>query len=137
VDVRRSAREVYAHRGIRGPAEGNGAADGMWKATRSRRYPYAIKRDHPAVQALLDVVSEPALVEAVLVAIERSVPVPSSAAGEPATPTDVGEMVRAAHVLLRNLMSLGVERETAVERVARTEPFSQVPGIASQLRVDA
>lgn len=136
VDVRRSARDVYAHRGVRGPAAGNSPSGSMWKATRSRRYPYAIKRDHPAVQAVLDLSSDPAMVEAMLTAIERSAPVPPSAAREIPEPADVSELVLAARVLLGNLTALGLERELALERVAQTEPFNQIPGIALKLQTD-
>lgn len=133
LDVRRSARDVYAHRGIRGPGAGNGTQGGMWRATNSRRYPYAIKRDHPAVQAVLDISSDPSMVEAMLVAIERSIPVPSSVAREHPAPDEIDQLVLAARILFRNLLDLGLEHEAALERVSKTEPFDQIQGIAAQL----
>jgi hypothetical protein len=136
VDVRRSARDVYAHRGVRGPAAANGSPSGMWKATNSRRYPYAVKRDHPAVQAVLDMSSDPAMVEAMLMAIERSAPVSPSIAGERPDVGEVCELVLAARVLIGNLVALGLGRKAALERVAQTEPFNQVPGIVQQLELD-
>ncbi|MBG6080834.1 ATP-binding protein [Rubrivivax gelatinosus] len=135
VDVRRAAREVYAHRGIRGPA-GGGPAGGLWRSTASRRYPYAVKRDHPAVQAVLDMAGDPTLVEAMLVAIERSIPVPQSVAGAPQEPIESQEILLAANVLLRNLLILGLDHAAAVDRVANSEPFNQVPGIAVRLQVE-
>lgn len=136
LDVRRSARDVYAHRGVRGPAGTGEAAGSMWTATKSRRYPYAIKRDHPAVQSVLDVSSDPALIEAMLLAIERSAPVPPSSAREQPEAGEVSELLIAARVLLRNLVALGLERTAAIERVATTEPFNQAPDIAMQLQSD-
>ena len=136
LDVRRSARDVYAHRGARVPGDGNATTGGVWRATTSRRYPYAVKREHPAVQVVLDMSSEPALVEAMLVAIERSVPVPACVARELPDQAEADELVLAARVLMRNLIALGLERTAALERVAHTEPFNQVPEIASQLQND-
>jgi hypothetical protein len=136
LDVRRSAREVYSHRGARGPIDGGGLPGAMWKATNSRRYPYVVKRDHPAVQAVLDMSSNPSMVEAMLLAIERSVPVPAATAREVPEPTELDELVLAGRMLLGNLMALGLERAAAVDRIAQTEPFNQVPGIASRLKMD-
>lgn len=133
VDVRRAAREVYAHRGVRAPSPGGGPAGGLWKSTASRRYPFAIKRDHPAVQAVLDAAADPSMVDAMLLAIERSVPLPSAAPGGRAEPEEVDEIVLAANVLLRNLLALGLDRQTAINRVAGSEPFNQVAGIAERL----
>jgi hypothetical protein len=135
VDVRRAAREVYAHRGMRAPAIG-GPAGGLWKSTASRRYPYAVKRDHPAVQAVLDMAGDPSMVEAMLIAIERSAPVPQSAACALQEPDEAQEIVLAANVLLRNLLTLGLDYAAAVERVANSEPFNQVAGIADRLRIE-
>lgn len=133
VDVRRAAREVYAHRGVRPPAK-DGPAGGLWKSSASRRYPYAVKRDHPAVQAVLDAAGDPSLVEAMLVAIEHSVPLPQSIESMQPEPAEAGELVLAAGVLLRNLIALGLDVRAAIERVAASEPFNQVPGIAERLR---
>jgi Histidine kinase-, DNA gyrase B-, and HSP90-like ATPase len=134
VDVRRAAREVYAHRGVRAPSSGGGLVGGLWRSTASRRYPFAIKRDHPAVQAVLDAATDPSMVEAMLLAIERSAPLPSAALGSRAQPEETDEIVLAANVLLRNLLALGLDRSTAIERVAGSEPFNQVAGIAERLR---
>lgn len=134
-DVRRAAREVYAHRGVRAPTAG-GAAGGLWKSTTSRRYPYAIKRDHPAVQAVLDMAGEPSLVEAMLLAIERSVPLSQPTSAGVPEPTEAEELVLAAQALLRNLLTLGLDRSIAVERVASSEPFNQVAGMAQRLRME-
>jgi hypothetical protein len=136
VDVRRAAREVYAHRGMRVPSPGGGPAGGLWKSTASRRYPYAIKRDHPAVQAVLDAAEDPSIVNAMLLAIERSAPlslVPNSVRAET---EEVDEIVLAANVLLRNLLALGLDRTTAINRVAGSEPFNQVSGIAERLLLE-
>lgn len=134
-DVRRAAREVYAHRSTRAPA-GSGPSGGLWRSTNSRRYPYAVKRDHPAVQAVLDAASDPSLVEAMLLAIERSVPVPQLTAGARPEPAEAEEIVLAANALLRNLLTLGIDHEVALDRVATSEPFNQVPGIAARLRME-
>jgi hypothetical protein len=135
IDVRRAARDVYAHRGGRAPSAA-GSPSGLWRATDSRRYPLTVKRDHPAVQAVLDLAADPSLVEAMLVAIERSVPSLAGLAKEAPRVEEVDELVRAARTLLRNLESLGVDRAAAVERVAKSEPFDQVPGLAERLRND-
>jgi hypothetical protein len=37
---------------------------------------------------------------------------------------------------LRNLLALGLDRPTAIDRVARSEPFNQVTGIADRLRLE-
>lgn len=136
VDLRRAARDVYAHRGVRGPVERGGSAGGMWRATTSRRYPYAIKRDHPAVQAVLDLSSEPALVQAMLVAIERSMPMPPSTISETPKSEELDETVLAGRTLVGNLVALGLSRDAAVDQVAGTEPFNQVPGARSRLLSD-
>lgn len=131
-DVRRAARDVYAHRGVRGPG-GKGSTGGVWKATTSVRYPYSIKRDHPAVQAVLDTAADPSMVEAMLVSIERSVPAQSIATAKP-QPGEADEIVLAASVLLRNLLALGLDRQAAISRIASSEPFDHVPGIEERLR---
>lgn len=133
VDVRRAAREVYAHRGVR-VSKGSGSTGGLWKSTTSRRYPYAVKRDHPAVQAVLDTAADPSMVEAMLLAIERSVPVPQGVSIERAEPGESEELVLAANVLLRNLLALGLDLATAVNRVAASDPFDQIADIASRLQ---
>jgi len=134
-DVRRAAREVYAHRGVRVPS-GGGPAGGLWRATTSSRYPYAVKRDHAAVQAVLDMAADPSMVEAMLVAIERSVPLPQSAVAALPEAGEAEEIVLAAKVLLRNLLALGLDRPAAIARVASSEPFNQVKGIAERLRME-
>lgn len=136
IDVRRSARDVYAHRGVRGPTEnGNGGVSvGMWRATNSRRYPYAIKRDHPAVRAVTDISSDLALVEAMLLAIERSIPVSSSVSRESPAPEEIDQLVLAAKLLLQNLKDLGLDHAAAAVRVSNSEPFNQVPGIEAHLQ---
>lgn len=136
VDVRRSARDVYAHRNARG-ATPQSSAGGLWRAADSCRYPLRIKRDHPAVQAVLDVAADPSIVDAMLVAIERSVPSIPRVDTETSAAGDFDEMVSAARTLMRNLEVLGVDRASAIERVARTDPFDQVPGIAELLRQDS
>lgn len=133
VDVRRAARDVYAHRGVRAPVSG-GAAGGLWRSTSSARYPYAIKRDHPAVQAVLDTAANPSMVEAMLLSIERSAPLPTSAAAARPEPNETDEIVLAANILLRNLLALGLDRSAAISRVASSEPFNQVGGIEERLR---
>lgn len=137
LDVRRAARDVYAHRGVRGPNNSDGANGGMWKATTSRRYPYAVKRDHPAVQAVLDMSADPSTVEAMLLAIERSIPVSASIASEMPATDEVNELVLAGRTLLRNLISLGMDRASAAERIARTEPFNQIPEINIRLQAES
>lgn len=136
VDVRRAAREVYAHRGVRVPSPGGGPAGGLWKSTASLRYPYAIKRDHPAVQAVLDAAADPSMVDAMLLAIERSVPLSSAVTSVRSETEEVDEIVLAANVLLRNLLALGLDRPTAINRVAGSEPFNQVAGIAERLLLE-
>lgn len=136
VDVRRSARDVYAHRGSRGPTQPASGARSVWKATSSQRFPYSIKREHPAVQAVIDLCAEPAVVEAMLVAIEKSIPLGTSGAGEAATRHELDQLVLAARTLLRNLVALGVDMSEAVNRVAGTEPFSLVPDIASRVQAN-
>jgi hypothetical protein len=136
VDVRRSARDVFAHRGVRAADEGASNSGSMWRATRSRRYPYAIKRDHSTIQALIDSSSDPATAEAVLVAIERSVPVSVSIARETAEAGDLDEMTLAARALMLHLITLGVDRNEAAERVAQTEPFDQIAGLALRLAAE-
>lgn len=135
VDVRRSARDVYAHRGARGPIQQPNGTDGVWKASASRRFPYRIKREHPAVQAVLDLCADPSMVEAMLVAIEKSMPLPVPTALEATTDGELNELVLAARILMRNLLALGVEMPEAVQRVAGTEPFNQVPDIALRVQV--
>lgn len=135
VDVRRAARDVYAHRGVRVPA-GGGPTGGLWKSTTSRRYPYAVKRDHPAVQAVLDTSADPSMVEVMLVAIERSVPLPHSATAARPEPGEAEELVLAANVLLRNLIALGLERSNAIDRIATSEPFNQVAGLVERLSME-
>ena len=76
------------------------------------------------------------MVEAMLTAIERSIPVPQSAAGASQEPTEAQEIVLAANVLLRNLLTLGLDYAAAIERVANSEPFNQVAGIADLLRME-
>lgn len=134
LDVRLAARGVYAHRGSRGTVGASTTQGGIWTSTKSRRYPYAIKRDHPTVQSILDISSEPELVEAMLVAIEHSVPVPSAFMQEVAEESEVTDLVIAARVLMKNLVELGLDQSSAAQRVAGTEPFSQIPGIASILQ---
>lgn len=132
IDIRRSAREVFAHRGVR-PSVRSGAAPGrVWRATASRRYPYAVKRDHPLVQAVVDVSSDPAIIEALLLAIERAVPVGDGPSVR-ATESEVDEMMLAARALLRNLLALGMDPPTAITQVGSTEPFDQVPDIVRRL----
>lgn len=133
VDVRRAARDVLAHRATRTPADGVARSGSAWTSTSSRRYPYAIKRDHPCVQALLDSATDPSIVEAMLVAIERCAPVPTPVSTAAPEPREHDEVVLAAKVLLRNLLALGVDRVVALDRVANTEPFSHVSDILERL----
>ncbi|MCB1503610.1 MAG: ATP-binding protein [Anaerolineales bacterium] len=133
-DVRRSARDVFAHRGVRTGIQPDAMPGRLWRATASKRYPYAIKREHPLVQTAIDNSADPALTEALLLAIERTVPASISATPHRATEAEVDEMVLAARALMRNLVSLGVDPQAAVEQVARTEPFDQVPDIVQGLK---
>lgn len=134
MDVRRSAREIYAHRGSRGGVNQTGRREGLWMATRSQRFPYAIKRDHPLVQAALDTSGDPALLDAMLVAIEKSLP-GLNGTHAPMIELEVdNELVAAAATLYRNLVALGVDGPAALARVARTEPFSQITDLAAHLQ---
>jgi hypothetical protein len=135
-DIRRAAREVLSHRGQGSATPQTQTPGRLWSATSSKRYPYSIKRAHPAVQAVFDMSSDPNLVEAMLVAIERAMP-----AGYPATQSniataEVDELVLAARTLVRNLIALGVNRSAAVQQVATTEPFDQIGELASLLQSD-
>jgi len=76
------------------------------------------------------------MVETMLVAIERSVPVPLASSVPVLEPAEADEMVLAANVLLCNLLALGLDYSAAVDRVATSEPFDQVPGIAERLRIE-
>ncbi|MGA7178153.1 MAG: ATP-binding protein [Thiobacillaceae bacterium] len=135
-DIRRAAREVYAHRGARGPLEPNAIPGRVWRSTASRRYPYAIKREHPVVQAVIDMSEDPALVEAMLVTIERTVPAMGGSPHDGPSRPEVNELVLAARVLMRNLTSLGMDRQAALDQVASTEPFDEIPDIVLQLQED-
>jgi len=134
LDVRRSAREVYAHRGVSTATGKSTNSKGMWTSTKSSRYPYAIKRDHPAVQSVLDVTSEPELIEAMLVAIEHSMPLPSAFLQEKAEEPEITNLVVAAKILMKNFIALGMDQSSSAQRIAAIEPFSQVSGIASILK---
>lgn len=133
-DVRRSARDVFAHRGVRTGIQPDTMLGRLWRGTASKRYPYAIKREHPLVQTAIDNSADPTLTEAMLLAIERTVPAGVSAIPHCASEAEVDEMVLAARALMRNLVSLGVDPQAAVEQVARTEPFDQVPDIVQDLQ---
>lgn len=133
-DVRRSARDVFAHRGVRTGIQPDTTHGRIWRATASKRYPYAIKREHPLVQTAIDNSADPTLTEAMLLAIERTVPAGASAIPQRASEAEVDEMVLAARSLMRNLVSLGVDPQTAIAQVAGTEPFDEVPDIAHKLQ---
>lgn len=133
-DVRRSARDVFAHRGVRTGIQPGTMLGRLWRATASKRYPYSIKREHPLVQTAIDNSADPTLTEAMLLAIERTVPAGGNAAPHSASEAEVDEMALAACALMRNLVSLGVDPQTAIGQVAGTEPFDQVPDIVRKLQ---
>ncbi len=133
-DIRRSARDVFTHRGARSSVQPDTVPGRIWRATASRRYPYAIKREHPLVQTAIDISADPTFTEALLLAIERTVPAGGGALPDQASEVEVDEMVLAARALMRNLVSLGVDPRTAIAQVASTEPFDQVPDIVHKIQ---
>lgn len=133
LDVRRSARDVYAHRGARVTGAPQPRSRGLWLAKKSRRHPYAIKRDHAAVQSVLDMSTNPELVEALLVAIERSIPLSVTPSSEEPVAEETNDLVVAGSVFVKNLMALGLTREAAVLRVCSLDPFSDVENMSARL----
>jgi len=135
LDIRRAARDVYSHRVSGSTGNSGGAATGgLWKGTRSMKFPYGIKRDHPAVVAAMDASSEPAALDALLLAIERSVPLGQSFVVAQETPAEYDESIRAARALLKSYRTLGLERAEAIRQVSSTSPFDSIPDLEKLLR---
>ncbi|MBI2714271.1 MAG: ATP-binding protein [Rhizobiales bacterium] len=146
--VRRDAREVFAHRGGRSSRIAAPAPLRAWTAIQGATGPtYRIDRTHPVVRRVLDsAVAGGLLVEDMLHILERTLPVQriwletaerddiAEAAPAPQMTATDQSVLLSIYAHLR--IGLGLPAEQARQRLAAVEPFSSYPEAVAQLPDD-
>ena len=135
-DVRRSAREVFVHRGQHGPRTrlSSVEVDRIWKVNpETARRRYTINRNHELVNLLRTRLTptDRELLDSLFDLIERTVPVDRvwldvSESGIPPKMENTDELFEAALSMTRLLQQAGVPFSRAAERVSLIDPYDQI-----------
>jgi hypothetical protein len=139
--VRTRARHVFAYRGSPAPRAGPaGPVDRVWAGGEGR---YRVDRTHPLVRATIESSDTPEIVDALLTAVEASVPVQRiwldmTDAGITSVerPRKIAppEVVLAAQALFQSFRTRSrLSSEDARQRIMRTEPFDLYPDLLDLL----
>lgn len=142
-DIRKTAREVFVHRGNYGPRPQKSEVERVWEpAARTAEARYRIKRDHPAVvSARPQHAGLAEAFDAMLVLIERTVPIdriwldvaerPSNLDRKEISDDDA--LFPAAASIASALMRTGVSRAAAIDKVSHLDPYDSIPNFSSRL----
>jgi hypothetical protein len=143
--VRKMAREVFVHRGVRGQSSGAREIDDAWEPVTTRgRLGYRIRRDHPLVDFVMERQgSDPKPFKALLRLLEETVPVQRiwlDAAEKPEAHAAAFENEPSAKVLevleelFKALLADGESAESARARILTMGPFEQYSKAVNALR---
>jgi hypothetical protein len=144
-EVRRTAREVFAHRGRYGPrAPAPQEIERPWiSRLRNGHRVYSVNRSHPMVSSIITRSGQAAQeIETLLRILEETVPVQqiwldtAEQVYDHAVPYDgVDYAVLRADVrrLFQLLTMSGINAETARERMRSIEPFNRYPNLIKEL----
>jgi hypothetical protein len=142
-DVRRSAREIFVHRGQYGPRAPGGEVSRIWLVNKEgvgRRY--AISRHHQVVTLLRQRVPADGrgLLDALLDLIERTVPVDrvwldvtEKGVPDPVSNLDDRELVESARVMATMMEKAGMPFSEAVAIVWSMDPFDKIENLAKRI----
>jgi hypothetical protein len=144
-EVRRMAREVFAHRGRYGPrAPAPQEIERPWiSRLRDGHRVYSVNRSHPLVSAIIKRNGQAAEeIETLLRVLEETVPIQqiwldsAEQTYDPAVPYDgVDYAVLRADMrrLFEMLTKSGINAQTARERIRSIEPFNRYPNLIKEL----
>jgi hypothetical protein len=140
-DVRRTAREVFVHRGDHGPRSPSSGVERIWEmADGNGEARYRIRRDHPVVREVMPAQGEArAAFQAMLRLIERTVPVDriwldmSEHPEKMAPPVADPELTEAACSIARLLIRRGLTKREAARKVAGIDPYDTISGFEDEL----
>lgn len=145
-NVRARARSVFAHRGKYGKRTITDARiDRPWLSTeRECRRVYMINREHPVVQAAVRAVGDnKPVLDALLRVLEETVPVEqiwldtAEQCRDHAPPyggVDYAILRADMSRAVEFLVSTGINRHTAIERLRSVEPFDRYPQLINELK---
>jgi hypothetical protein len=140
-DVRRRAREIFAHRGQYAPRTAEGQVSRIWQINpvESKRR-YVIRRDHELVNLLRSCLPNEGrnLLDSVFDLVERTVPVDRvwldvTEHGVPITDFDTNELLEAALSMTRLMEKAGMKFGDAAVKVAQMDPFNKIESLAEKL----
>lgn len=144
-NVRATARSVFAHRGKYGKRTATVTpTERPWLSTlRENRRVYAINRDHPAVQAVVRAFPDNALqLTGLLRLLEETVPVEqiwldtaeqSRDHAAPYAGVEFSIIKAEMRRVVEFLVTTGINRQTAIERLRSVEPFDRYPKLINEL----
>lgn len=144
-NVRTKARSVFAHRGKYGKRMATVTpTERPWLSTvRESRRVYSINREHPAVQAVTRAFPDKATeLTALLRLLEETVPVEqiwldtaeqSRDHAAPYAGVDFSIIKADMRRVVEFLVSTGINRTTAIERLRSVEPFDRYPKLINEL----
>jgi hypothetical protein len=140
-DVRRRAREIFAHRGQYTPRTAGEQVSRIWQINpvESKRR-YVIRRDHELVSLLRGRVPYEShrLLDSVFDLVERTVPVDRvwldvTEHGVPVADVDTKELFEAALSMTRLMEKAGMTFGNAAAKVALMDPFNKIESLAEKL----
>jgi hypothetical protein len=140
-DIRRRAREIFAHRGQYSPRVVEGHVSRIWQVNpvESKRR-YVIRREHELISILRSRLQPDSyeLLESILDLVERTVPVDRvwldvTEHGVSVDDADTTELFEAALTMTRLMARTGMVFSDAAARVATMDPFNKIENLTEKL----